>query len=146
MTKIARNNCYLTKNYNNDETNTVAPQATTVIKARKGVVKKDSIEEKLKDFVYEIFLKSFKIIPCDPIKIKKFLERYIEGTNENTSYRFSCSNDLEILIAHSKFPLKFISLQQVVFFCLISLEHTHNHPVNSLEALSFRMIPDDVKK
>jgi len=33
-----------------------------------------------------------------------------------------------------------------VFSCNIVLEHTHNHPVNSLEALSFKIIPDHVKK
>ena len=31
------------------------------------------------------------------------------------------------------------------FCCNINLEHTHNHPINSLEALSFKMLTEEVK-
>ena len=31
-------------------------------------------------------------------------------------------------------------------FCSnIDLDHTHNHPINSLEALSFKMLTEEVK-
>ena len=42
--------------------------------------------------------------------------------------------------------LKFKRAETVPYNCVLELEWTHNHPVNSLQSLSFKDIPDHVKK